>query len=97
MKAALVTGALVLVLVVLPIVALLLEHQRKMARLIRGESPEESGSSEIAALFGAGGGGSDGSAVRALMERVSQLEAEVASLRRSLPQPEGAESTRAEL
>ena len=69
----------ILVLVVLPIVVLLLEHQRKMARLMRGEKLEENDQT-LAVLMGAGKIESN----PGLEARVAALEAEVAVLRGAL-------------
>lgn len=74
-----ITSFFILVLVVLPIVALLLEHQRKMARLMRGEKLDDDDHA-LATLVGAK---SDPNP--ALERRVTELEAEVATLRATLP------------
>lgn len=70
-------------LVVLPIIALLLEHQRKMARLIRGEKVEETDTAVVVGVHAVGGG--KGSTVKALEERVIELERELSAMKAMLP------------
>lgn len=79
-KTFVIATSLVLLLVVLPIVMLLLEHQRKMAKLMRGEKTEEHAET-IAMLLGSG---KYDAQTPALEARVTALEAEVAALRSSL-------------
>lgn len=67
------------VFVVVPIVAMLLEHQRKMVRLMRGESTPE-GNETLGMLLGA----TPKSESPELAARVAVLEAEVAQLRTAL-------------
>lgn len=73
--------------VVLPIVVLMLEHQRKMVLLMRGESEKDTSTDFIKAL--AGVESTDQAEVDALRNRVTLLEAQVAQLSaRSLPDGE---------
>lgn len=77
-----ITACVLGLLVVLPIIALLLEHQRKMARLIRGEKVEEN---ETAVIVGVHAVGGKESKVKALEDRVAELEQELASMKSMLP------------
>ncbi len=78
-----ITAVIFSVVVVLPLVALFLEHQRKMARLIRGEEVDESDSPVVVGLQATMGVKPE--QIRVLTERISHLEVEVAELRTTLP------------
>ncbi len=77
-----ITACILGLLVVLPVIALMLEHQRKMARLIRGEKVEENDTAVIVGVHAVAG---KDSKVKALEERVTELEQELAALKSILP------------
>ncbi len=73
-----ISATLILVFVLLPIVVLMLEHQRKMARLMRGESLDED-KTQLGILLGMKQ--QDESALEA---RITALESQVADLQQAL-------------
>ncbi len=70
---------LVGIFVVLPVVALLMEHQRKMVLLMRGEKSDDKDVMQM--LLGSKSG--DSQQLQALEARVAILEAELGSLKGS--------------
>lgn len=72
-----ISATFILVFVLLPIVVLMLEHQRKMARLMRGESLDED-KTQLGVLLGMKQ--NDDSALEA---RIAALESQVADLQRA--------------
>lgn len=86
LKTVLIVGLFFGLFVVVPIVAILAEHQRKMMRLMRGE---KEGPNETAELLAALNGQAPPrtAEIEALKARVSELEAMVTELKSSLPAP----------
>ncbi len=88
LKVVSITVGIILVVVVLPIVVLMLEHQRKMAQILRGQTPEKTDRSDLAVLMGVAP--VDGADLSELRRRIENLEAELARTRAELPiRPEG--------
>lgn len=86
LKAVLITAVCFGLLVVVPIIAIMTEHQRKMARLIRGEKEETSETAEILrALNGTPEKHVSSDELRALGERMTRLEQAVSQLAASQP------------
>ncbi len=79
-----ITVGILAVVVVLPMVGLFLEHQRKMARLMRGEPVEEQDTAVVVGVHAAMAP-KNAAEVKELRERVQTLEQEVAFLKSQLP------------
>lgn len=74
-----ISATFILVFVLLPIVVLMLEHQRKMARLMRGESIDDS-KTQLGLILGV----KQTADTQALEDRIAALETQVADLQRAV-------------
>lgn len=86
LKTVLIVGLFFGLFVVVPIVAILAEHQRKMMRLMRGEKEGPSETAELLAVLN-GQAPPRTAEVEALKARVNELEEKLSELQSSLPAP----------